>query len=88
MKLTTERPFANPEAAARKLVELATGIEPAQDGRIYIELINYPMLFKLKAYAAEYKAGLDLAIERGWLELHESGTYVRLTNREATAEGP
>jgi hypothetical protein len=36
--------------------------------RIYIELINYPMLFKLKASAAEYKAGLDLAIERGWLE--------------------
>jgi hypothetical protein len=46
--------------------------------RIYIELINYPMLSKLKATAAEYKAGLDLAIERGWLELHESGTYVRL----------
>jgi hypothetical protein len=27
------------------------------------------MLFKLKASAAEYKAGLDLAIDRGWLEL-------------------
>jgi hypothetical protein len=27
-------------------------------GRIYIELINYPMLFKLKASATEYKAGL------------------------------
>jgi hypothetical protein len=54
-----------------------------QPGRIYIELINYPMLFKLKATAAEYKAGLDLAIERGWLELHESGTYVRLLHAEA-----
>ena len=71
MKLTTERPFANPEAAARKLIELASGIEPTMPGRIYIELINYPMLFKLKATAAEYKAGLDLAIELGWLELHE-----------------
>jgi hypothetical protein len=85
MKLTTERPFANPEAAARKLVELASGIEPVQDGRIYIELINYPMLFKLKATAAEYKPGLDLAIERGWLELHESGTYVRLLKTEAAS---
>ena len=83
MKLTTERPFANPEAAARKLVDLASGIEPVQPGRIYIELINYPMLFKLKATAAEYKAGLDLAIERGWLELDESGTYVRLLKTEA-----
>ena len=82
MKLTTERPFASPEAAARKLVELASGIEPVQPGRIYIELINYPMLFKLKATAAEYKAGLDLAIERGWLELDESGTYVRLLKTE------
>jgi hypothetical protein len=73
----------NPEAAARKLVELASGIEPTMPGRIYIELINYPMLFKLKASAAEYKAGLDLAIERGWFELHESGTYVRLLHAEA-----
>ncbi|MET4241305.1 hypothetical protein [Bradyrhizobium sp. RT10b] len=82
MKLTAERPFANPEAAARKLIEIAAGIQPVQDGRVFIELINYPMLFKLKATAAEYKAGLDLAIDRGWLELHESGTYVRLIKAE------
>src|SRR5262245_24713602 len=40
MKLTSERPLANPETAARKLVELAAGIEPTMPGRIYIELIN------------------------------------------------
>lgn len=78
MKLTAERPFANPEAASRKLVELAAGITPVQDGRIYIELINYPFLFTLKASGPEFGAGLHFAIERGWLELHESGTYVRL----------
>ena len=50
-----------------------------QDGRIHIERINYPFLFVEKATAAEYKAGLDLAIARGWLELHERGTYVRFT---------
>ena len=27
----------------------------------------------------EYRAGLDLAIEGGWLVLHESGTFVRFT---------
>jgi hypothetical protein len=85
MKLTTERPYATPKAAARKLVELASGIEPTMPGRINIELINYPMLFKIKATAAEYKAGLDLAIERGWLELHESETYVRLLKTEAAS---
>jgi hypothetical protein len=28
---------------------------------------------------AEYKAGLDLVIDRCWLWLHESGTYVKFT---------
>ena len=50
-----------------------------QDGRIYIELVKGPFLFREKATPAEYKAGLDLAIERSWLELHENGTFVKLT---------
>jgi hypothetical protein len=50
------RPYANPEAAARKLLELANAVEPVQDGRIFIELLNGPMLFQLKATPAEYKA--------------------------------
>ncbi|SDJ44143.1 hypothetical protein SAMN05216338_104977 [Bradyrhizobium sp. Rc2d] len=84
MKLTAERPFANPEAAARKLVELASGIEPVQDGRIHIEKINAPFLYTLKASGKEFGAGIKMAVERGWLELHESGTYVRLLKAEAT----
>jgi len=36
MKLAAERAFAAPEAAARKLVELAKTIEAVQDGRIHI----------------------------------------------------
>jgi hypothetical protein len=31
------------------------------------------------ARRAEYKAALDFAIARGWLELHRSGTYVKFT---------
>jgi hypothetical protein len=30
------------------------------------------MPYEHKATPAEYKAGLDLAIERGWMDLHES----------------
>jgi hypothetical protein len=30
-----------------------------------------------------YGAGLDLAISRGWLWLHESGTYVKFTQAGA-----
>jgi hypothetical protein len=58
-------------------VDIANTVEVVQDGRIYIELINGPFLFREKGTPAEYKAGLDLAIERGWLDLHESGTFVR-----------
>jgi hypothetical protein len=44
MKFIEPRPFADPDAAARKLVEIANGIETVQDGRIYIELINEQFL--------------------------------------------
>ena len=38
----------------------------------------------LKGTPAEYKAGLDYAIAKGWLVLHESGTYVRFTEAGAS----
>jgi hypothetical protein len=82
-KFAAERPFADPEKAARKLVEIANSVEAVQDGRIYIELINAPFLYEHKGSPAEYKAGLDLPIARGWLALHESGTYVKFTQTGA-----
>lgn len=78
MKHADERPYASAEAAARKLIELASSIPPVQDGRIYIERINAPFLFTLKGSGAEFGAGIAYAVAKGWLELHESGTYVRL----------
>jgi hypothetical protein len=83
MKFVEPRPFADPEAAARKLVEVAYAFEPVHDGRIYIEKINEPFLYQQKGTPAEYKASLLRAIEKGWLELHESGTYVRFTEAGA-----
>jgi hypothetical protein len=83
MKFAATRPYSDPEVAARKLIEIANSVEAVQDGRIYIELINAPMLFEHKATPAEYKAGLDRAIERGWLTLDRSGTYVRFTQTGA-----
>jgi hypothetical protein len=83
VKFVNDRPCADPEKAARKILEIANTVEVVQDGRIYIEKINGPFLFKEKGTPAEYKAGLDLAITRGWLELHESGTYVRFTQAGA-----
>jgi hypothetical protein len=81
--VTADRPYADPEKAARKIVEIANSVEPGQEGRIYIELINGPFLYREKGTPDEYKAGLDLAIERGWLVLHESGTFVKFAEGEA-----
>jgi len=79
MKFANDRPFADPEKAARRIIEIASTVEAVQDGRIHIEVINHPFLFKDKASPAEYGAGLKLAIDRGWLVMHESGTFVRFT---------
>jgi hypothetical protein len=83
MKYAADRPYSDPEKAARKLLEIANAVEVSHDGRIYIELINGPFLFDLKGTPDEFLAGLDLAIERGWLVLHESGTYVKFTQAGA-----
>jgi hypothetical protein len=40
MKLTVDRPYADPAKAARTLIEIANANEPVQDGRVYIEKIN------------------------------------------------
>ena len=44
MKFVDPHPFADPDAAARKLVEIANGVEAVQDGRIFIERVNEPFL--------------------------------------------
>ncbi len=79
MKYAAERPFAEPEKAARRILEHAQAFEPIQDGRIYIEKLNGPFLYVDRGSPAEYSAGLKFAIERGWLEIHDSGTYVKFT---------
>lgn len=34
--------LSDPDPAMRKLLEIASGVEPVQDGRIHIEKINGP----------------------------------------------
>jgi hypothetical protein len=83
MKFAADRPYSDPEKAARRILEHAQAFEPVHDGRIYIENINAPFLFKDKGTPAEYKAGLDLCLAKGWLEIHESGTYVKFMPKGA-----
>jgi len=50
MNFIEPRPLADPDAAARKLMELANAFDPVQNGRIYIEKINGPFIYQLKAH--------------------------------------
>jgi hypothetical protein len=82
MKFVGPRPFVNPDAAARKLVEIANGVEAVQDGRIFIERVNEPFL-AAGGNGAQFRAGIAKAIALGWLWQHESGTYERFTDSGA-----
>ena len=83
MKYTTDRPYSDPERAARRLLEHAQAFEPIQEGRIYIEKLNGSFLFGDKGTPAEYAAGLERAISLGWLDLQENGTFVKFTQSGA-----
>ena len=72
LKFAEPRPYADPEVAMKKLLEIANSVEPIQDGRIHIEKINGPFLYDHGGKPAEYTAGMNLAIVRGPLWMHES----------------
>jgi hypothetical protein len=82
MKFTEKRPFASVEAAVRKLLEIANGLEPDHAGRLQIGAINRQFL-EAGASVAEYKAALRAAVERGYLIMHPSGGYVTFTQEGA-----
>jgi hypothetical protein len=82
MKFVQQSPFTNPDAAARKLVEIANGVEAVQDGRIYIERVNASFL-AAGGSGEDFRAGIARAIAQGWLWRHESGTYVKFTDSGA-----
>ena len=82
MKFVEPSTFADPNVAARKLIEVANGIESVQDGRIFIELVN-SLFLAAGGTPNQYRAALARAISIGWLWRHESGTYVRFTDKDA-----
>jgi hypothetical protein len=81
MKFVEPSHFTDPDAAARKLVEIANVTEAVQDGRIHIELVNDTFL-TAGGSPAEYRAEIERAVAKGWLWRHESGTYVKFTRQE------
>jgi hypothetical protein len=81
-KFIADRPFADADAAARKIVEIANDVDAVQNGRIYIERVNAPFLVA-GGSGDDFRAGVERAIALGWLWRHESGTYVKFTDSGA-----
>ena len=64
----------DPDAAPRKLMELARAFEPVRDCRIHIEKINGPFLFQLKGTPAAYKArSISSSLEAGFCRTTAAG---------------
>jgi hypothetical protein len=80
MKFVERKPLSDPDVAARKLVEIANGVDAVRDGRIYIERVNAPFL-AAGGTGDDFRTGIERAIALGWPWRHESGTYVKFTER-------
>jgi hypothetical protein len=78
MKFKGDRQFATPEAAERKLLELANAIEPDHAGRRSVAVINKEFREAGGSYE-EYGLAVKAAIAHGWLTLHPSGGYLSFT---------
>ena len=63
MKFIEPTHLADPDAAGRKLVEIANAVEAVQDGRIYIELVNGAFL-DAGGTPDQYRAALARAARR------------------------
>jgi len=71
-----DRPFAMPDAAERKVLELANAVEADHAGRRHQHAIS-------EAGGEEYGAAVKAAIAHGWLTMHPSGAYVSFTQAGA-----
>ena len=77
MKFLEDRPLATPEAAERRLLELARAIEVVQ-GRVPVGEINTQFI-AAGGSADEYARAVEAAVVHGWLTLHPSGGYLSFT---------
>jgi hypothetical protein len=74
LKFKQERPYAKPEATARKLIEIARGL-PVDKGRKCVGKWND--LFRAAGGSVdEYAAGRDQAIADGVIVMHECGGFL------------
>jgi hypothetical protein len=82
MKFKEDRPFATPEAAERKLLEIANALEADHAGRLSVTIINRQYREASGSYE-EYEIALKVAIAHGCITVHPSGVYLSFTQAGA-----
>jgi hypothetical protein len=82
MKFKEDRPFAAPQAAERKLLELANAVETDPAGRLDVSLIN-KLFHDAGGSYEEYGLAVKAAIAHGWITMHPSGGYLTFTQAGA-----
>ena len=80
-RYVADRPYSNPEAAGRRLLQHANSAPELHPGRIYCEQVNGPFLFQDGAKPAEYSAGMKWLAGTGHIEPHDSGTFFSMTQQ-------
>jgi hypothetical protein len=78
VKFVAERPLADPDAAVRKLVEIANAPSQCRTAGSTSSCFNAAFL-NAGGTPDQFRAGLARAVAVGWLWRHESGTYVKFT---------
>lgn len=76
MKFVDSRPYANPETAARKLLELAIELRCPQ-GWAYTGVTNMAFL-RAGGSVEDYGAARAFGTAQGWFEIDESGTRINI----------
>lgn len=76
MKYVEPRPYAKPEAAAARLMEIAKAIGADRRGLIPIGAWNATFLNRDKATVAEYTLGRDHLVASGLIALDGCGGYI------------
>jgi hypothetical protein len=82
MKFKKDRPFATPDAAEQKLLELANAIEADHAGRLSVAVVNRQFRDAGGSYE-EYGVAVRAAIAHGRLTMHPSGAYLTFTQAGA-----
>jgi hypothetical protein len=82
MKFKEDRPLASIDAAERKLLELANGIEADHLGRLSVGVVNTQFI-DAGGTAEQYRAAVTAAVKHGLLVMHTSGGYLTFTQTGA-----